>query len=410
MTPRVLFVAPNLPYPLVSGGHLRDWQLLNLLARLGIRPTLLYFGAGEERLLDGRDPVSALCTSVRYGGARVERPDATRGQTLRRKLAYLVGGRQGEHPFAYQYDAMRAGDVILREAARAAAEIVVLRGFWCHHAARLRAAGHRVIANCPDANVRLAREMVRSVRSPLQKLGPFCNLRGVQRQERRLADCDEIWAPTALERDELASLGGTARVLEVPNLVDVEAYPDLAGEPGADDTLLFVGNFAYGPNANAARVLLTDVLPAVRREMAATCLLLVGGGMPDDLQRLVATAAGVEAPGFVDDLLPWYRRAGVVVLPVREGAGMLFKTVEALAYGKAAVGVPHAFRGLEAAGDPGPFVMARTGAALVASTVGMLRDREGRAALARRARAFAETRLSWNYGLRCLEHSLLVEG
>jgi len=45
---------------------------------------------------------------------------------------------------------------------------------------------------------------------------------------------------------------------------------------------------------------------------------------------------------------------------------------------------------------------------LVANTVGMLRDRGGRGALARRARAFAETRLSWNYGLRCLAQSLLV--
>jgi hypothetical protein len=87
---------------------------------------------------------------------------------------------------------------------------------------------------------------------------------------------------------------------------------------------------------------------------------------------------------------------------------MLFKTVEALAYGKAAVGVPHAYRGLEAA-DPGPFVMARSGAALVASTVGMLRDRDRRRALARRARTFAETRLSWTYGVQCLERSLLVE-
>ena len=34
------------------------------------------------------------------------------------------------------------------------------------------------------------------------------------------------------------------------------------------------------------------------------------------------SAPGVEAPGFVDDLDPWYRRAGVVPLPVREGAGI----------------------------------------------------------------------------------------
>jgi len=409
MTPRVLFVVPNVPYPLVSGGHLRDWQLLSVLARRGVRPSLLYFGAGEQWAFAEDTPVHALVDRVLYGGARVERPDGSRWATATRKLAYVLGGRSEEHPFAHQYDAMHAGDEILRAAASTNADVVVLRGFWCHLAPRLRAAGLRVVANCPDANVRLAREMVRSVRSPLAKLGPLCNLAAVRRQERHLAACNEIWVPTNAERADVASYAGKAPVLTVPNVVDVAAYPDLAQEEPDGDGILFVAGFGYAPNANAARALVSTLFPAIRRRVPTARLFLVGRDLAPDVQRAAARQPGIEAPGWVEDVVPWYRRAAVVLLPVREGAGMLFKAVESLAVGKPTVGVPEAFRGIDVADEPAPFVAARAGAPLVEATVALLTDPMRARALGARARAFAAGRLSFEHAGRCLARSILAE-
>src|SRR5262245_48079293 len=154
---RVLFVVPNVPWPLATGGHRRDWAILNLLARRGLAPALLYFGAGESGLMTPDAPPARLASSVVFGGARVEHPDGGPGTPVR-KLAYLAGTAT-THPFAFQYDAIDAVDAIVREAACVGADTVVVRGFWCHAFARLRAAGLRVIANCPDSNTRLAREL-----------------------------------------------------------------------------------------------------------------------------------------------------------------------------------------------------------------------------------------------------------
>ncbi|MGH7895272.1 MAG: glycosyltransferase [Candidatus Binatia bacterium] len=407
MGARVLFVVPNVPYPLATGGHLRDWQILNLLARRGIRPALLYFGAGEAHLLADDAPIHRLAAGVAFGGARIEEPDGSAWTTLARKLSY-VSGAGTTHPFAYQYDAMRAEERILREAARVGAEVVVLRSFWCHHAARLQAAGLRVVANCPDSNTRLAREMVRSVGGLAAKLGPLCNLAGVRRLEAtHLGRADEIWVPTASEREEIAALGGTASLVTLPNLVDVDAYPNLASAVPEDDTLLFVANFAYPPNANAARRLLRLVFPALRRLRPRARLLLVGGGMAPAVRRMAETTAGVEVPGFVRDLTPWYRRAAVVVLPVRQGAGMLFKTIEALAHGKATVGFPEAYRGIDA--DAGSaFLTSDRDADLAKIAARLLEDGAARRMLGEGARALAAARLSWDHGVRCLEESLVA--
>lgn len=404
---RVLFVVPNLPWPLATGGHLRDWQILNLLARLGIRPALLYFGAGEGHTLAGDDPVTRLCDEVVHGGARVEDPDGGALATVARKLSYLAGPARS-HPFAYQYDAMGAGGVILREALRIGAETVVLRAFWCHHAPALRAAGLRVVANCPDSNVRLAREMVRATRPGLHKLGPLCNLAGVRRLERaHLGACDEVWVPTASEREEIAAFGPAPRLVTLPNLVDVDAYPDLAATVPEDDTLLFVANFAYAPNHNAAERLLTRIFPAVRRDRPRARLFLVGAGLAPRLRALATHTEGVEAPGFVADVVPWYRRAALVLLPVREGAGMLFKAIEALACGKPAVGFPESFRGIESDGVSA-FLTVRTDDEFALGVGRLLEDGEARRMLGQGARALAANRLSWEHGVRCLEGSLVA--
>ncbi len=407
MSGRVLFVVPNLPWPLATGGHRRDWAILNLLARRGLAPALLYFGAGESALLDADAPPARLASSVAFGGARVEDPDGGTIGTAVRKLAYLAGTAT-THPFAFQYDAIDAADAILREAARVGADTVVVRGFWCHEFPRLRAAGLRVIANCPDSNTRLARELVRSVASAA-RLGPLCNLAHVRRLERRhLRHADEIWVPTASERDETAAIAGETRCLVVPNVVDVGATPDLSAVPDDGETLLLVASYAYAPNANAARRLVERVWPAVRRARPSARLCLVGAGMAPSLAALARAADGVEAPGFVDDLLPWYRRAAVVLLPVREGAGMLFKTIEALALGKATIGFPEAYRGIDA--DPeSAFLTAPSDAAMAETALRLLADAAARRMLGAGARALASRRSSFEHGERCLGASLLAE-
>jgi glycosyltransferase involved in cell wall biosynthesis len=404
---RVLFVVPNVPWPLASGGHRRDWAILNLLARRGLAPAVLYFGAGESALLAPDTPVARLASSVAFGGARAEHPDAGVLGTAARKLSYLTGTAT-THPFAFQYDAIDALDAIVREAARVGARTVVVRSFWCHGFARLRAAGLRVIANCPDSNTRLARELVRSVEGAA-RLGPLCNLAHVRRLERRhLRDADEIWVPTRSERDEVAAIAGGVRCLVVPNVVDVAATPDLAATPADGETLLLVANFAYAPNANAARRLLDRVWPAVRRARPEARLCLVGAGMPPALCAQARDDATVEMPGFVDDLAPWYRRAAVVLLPVREGAGMLFKTIEALALGKATVGFPEAYRGIDA--DPeSAFLTVPSERAMAETAVRLLADGAARRMLGAGARALAERRLSFEHAGRSLDGSLLAD-
>jgi len=131
--------------------------------------------------------------------------------------------------------------------------------------------------------------------------------------------------------------------------------------------------------------------------------------MAPSLHARATAAAGVEVPGFVADLGPWYRRAAVVLLPVREGAGMLLKTIEALARGKTTIGFPHAYRGIDA--DPeSAFLTVGSEATMAETAIRLLGDRSARRMLGARARDLARRRLSFEHGERCLDASVLVHG
>lgn len=181
------------------------------------------------------------------------------------------------------------------------------------------------------------------------------------------------------------------RVHVVPN--GAAARPLLAAADQEPGRLLFVGVMEYGPNAEGVRWFVRECLPRVGPgAYGRPTLDVVGKNPPPDLTG--REDLGVRARGFVPDLDEVYRRAAVVVAPVRLGGGTKLKVLEALAYGKAVVATPEAAFGLglrpgvdlEVAADP---------AAFAAAVGGLLADPDRRARLGAAGREQARSRFSW---------------
>jgi glycosyltransferase involved in cell wall biosynthesis len=126
--------------------------------------------------------------------------------------------------------------------------------------------------------------------------------------------------------------------------------------------MLFVGNFAYDPNVDAAMFLCREILPLVIDKVPNAKLFIVGNSPPSELLDLVignnsstdrSTDTSdeakrdantfrdhIEITGYVDSLEPFYKYAQVVVCPLRVGGGVKVKILEALRAGKAIVTTP----------------------------------------------------------------------
>ena len=169
-----------------------------------------------------------------------------------------------------------------------------------------------------------------------------------------LAQLDGNSHAPALERLQ-RGVGELAGVLTVASPVDAEAVrervaapvhvvpncvyvPEPCPEPGEPGGALYVANFGYAPNREAADWFRSQVLPLVRglRELA-----VVGAG-----GERVGFGGVARAHGRVAQLDPFYREASVVVCPLLRGSGTSIKVVEALAHGRAVVTTTVGARGL----------------------------------------------------------------
>ena len=97
------------------------------------------------------------------------------------------------------------------------------------------------------------------------------------------------------------------------------------------EDLLFVGGFRHPPNVDAVRFLADEVMPRVRRSLPRVRLLIAGGDVSPELERLASES--ISFLGWVPDLAPLYRRVRLVLAPLRYGAGMKGKIIESLSFG-----------------------------------------------------------------------------
>ena len=123
--------------------------------------------------------------------------------------------------------------------------------------------------------------------------------------------------------------------------------------------------------------------------------------------RRLAELPGVTVTGAVPDVRPYYRESAVCVAPLRIARGIQNKVLQSMALGVPVVATGAAARGLEARADE-HFLVEDDPARFAQAVIGLLRDREGRARLAERARAFVEAHHSWSTALARIE-SVVVD-
>lgn len=141
---------------------------------------------------------------------------------------------------------------------------------------------------------------------------------------------DLVYYPSDTETDTVRSMAPdvTAHTLPPYFFDPVEVVPEASRKH-----LLFVAGFGHPPNVDAATWLVREILPHIRAVLPDLPLVLAGSNPTDDVQSLATE--GVVVTGYVSDdtLARLYSEALVAVVPLRFGAGVKNKVVEALNHG-----------------------------------------------------------------------------
>ena len=105
--------------------------------------------------------------------------------------------------------------------------------------------------------------------------------------------------------------------------------------------LLFVGGFAHPPNEDGVLWFVKDVFPKIREKVPDMNFYIVGSKAPEEITALGAEPekTGIHVLGYVSDeeLAALYQKTKITVVPLRYGAGVKGKVVEAIYNGAVVV-------------------------------------------------------------------------
>ena len=338
--PRILVLAPDLPYPVQAGGQMRMASLIGALTNLA---TVAIACIAREIPPETEAWVRRLgATIVHY-----PRPEVRGLQLMKERALMALSGsnlmlRGGEKRFFDQQLAECTPDLVwletpylLRYALPWKSQVAMVVDFWGTSEGARR-------------DLQLARG--------LRKTWEWLRWRTAASGERKFVPrIDHIVAVSKLDADYFHALAPASRVWPVPNGIVKQMRPHEPHQPDGKKVdvappsakrLLMTGDFSYRPNIDAATYFVNGIWPLIRANRPDVELHLVGRDPAPEVRSL-ASLPGVEVAGFVPDLQSVIEAATIYVLPMRLGSGIRSKLFDLFPLGLPIVSTTIGIEGLE---------------------------------------------------------------
>lgn len=384
--PRILFVAPKIPYPPDNGWNQRMFHTLKNLSAMGPVSLACYAHRGDRQSELDFGPVKDLCASVQI----LEEPESRWPLPVRSARDLLDRFVLPRRPYVIEdFPGAPLADLV----ARLAPGVDLIWAVRLYLAEWLPVDRHKMVVDLDDLeHVKQRRYLARR---------PFglwqLALRLDNQKMRRL----ERSAPARYGKVVLASEADrrvfaprlAPRPLVMANGVPSGLLSRRASEP-RPDSIVFVGHMNYEPNADAALWFAREIFPRVLAAVPGACLYLVGR---DDRGKLRALHDGrtVVVTGYTDDVVPYVAGAALSIAPIRIAGGTRIKILESLALGTPVVATSIGAEGLDLVPDR-HISIADAPARFAEAVIGLLRDPARRKAVAAAGRALVAERYTWD--------------
>lgn len=353
-------ITPYLPYPLVSGGQIRTYNLLKNLAKKH-QITLASFVRDEEEKKNIRELEPYCAKIIIFKRRKAWSP-------LNILIAALT-----PFPFLVSiYFDFRIRQQIKTELEKEKYDLIHAETFY-------------VMPNIPKTRVPIFlveqvieylvyQRFVEGLPFWMFLAKPFLMLdvakikwweRHYWRQAKRLA---------AMSREDkrfIQNLEPNLKVDVIANGVDITYFAQTKKIKPKYPTVLFVGQFKWLPNRDATKFLISEIWPKIKTQIKNVRLFIVGRNPPQDILNL--SSPDIKIDGGVEDIRLAYGAADVLLAPIRNGRGTKYKILEAMVTKTPIVGTRLAVEGINITDDKHALIAANA-ADLAQKTIRVLQN------------------------------------
>jgi len=210
-----------------------------------------------------------------------------------------------------------------------------------------------------------------------------------------LKEFDRCFITSEADKDYLLKNASVPAAIEVIPMGVSEKALKRDRSAKEENWLVFLGKMNYYPNEDAVVYFANEVFPLLRSKVKDLKFVIVGA-YPTRRVQALSKIPGVEVTGFVDDPYEYLEKAKVVVAPIRLGAGIQNKILEAMALRRAVVTTSKGARGIAGGADGKHFLVADDLEKMAKKILELLNDFERRREIGQNARALVEERYTWD--------------
>ncbi|MFH1202026.1 MAG: glycosyltransferase [Candidatus Omnitrophota bacterium] len=136
------------------------------------------------------------------------------------------------------------------------------------------------------------------------------------------------------------------KISVIPIGIDLASY-QLPKDINKSIDILFVGHMLHYPNVDGLLYFCDKIFPLIKSKMPGVNFHIIGSNMGSiDLEK-IKDDKNIRIVGEVDDVRPYLARSKLLVSPIRKGAGLKVKILEALAMGIPVVATSQSVKGLK---------------------------------------------------------------
>lgn len=131
------------------------------------------------------------------------------------------------------------------------------------------------------------------------------------------------------DRREMRKLSPGLAIDIVPNGIDINYFSKEVRSVGPVKKVLYVGNFTWLQNTEAVKILVNDVWPKIKKSVKGVMLWIVGTHMSEEVRSLASD--DIQVTEGLGDIREAYKNASVLVAPIKGPGGTRLKILEAMA-------------------------------------------------------------------------------
>ncbi|GGB41471.1 glycosyltransferase [Fictibacillus barbaricus] len=312
---KILYVSPRFPYPPKKGDQLRAYNQLKGLKSLGHEVHLISFGNTHPIPLE----LQHLCSKVTL-------VPLSKRTALNNMFFGLFKGWPLQTSLYFSNKLLQA----MKQATSETNYDVVH-----HQLVRLHPYQSSIkhVPNVIDFVDSISLNLIRSAHIKKSLLNPIIRweARNVRNMEQLassnydggifISDIDKN--NVSLNRDTL---------ITIANGVDLE-YFSFQKQLTNNNSLIFVGNMSYSPNREGVKYFIKYIFPLIKEKIEDFTFYVVGRNPTKDLIRLCEKHENIILTGEVDDVRKYLWNAKLFVCPLKSGAGLQNKVLEAMSCG-----------------------------------------------------------------------------